>query len=557
VKPSIKINKIELRDELFTSDSNKKFSVDNLTLIVGPNNAGKSQILKDIHFYLVKKAEMKLVKEVELDFPRDVESVTKLLEPLEHPYEKKSHGQEGDIALKTITVDSENQAQNQGFNLPILVNGIVKNGLSQLLPQITKFFTLRLNGRNRFQLISNQQMGDFETANTTLQKIQQNKEIKKKIKRLIFDEFDQNFYISVSNGEFQIRLSPEYSEIADTNMTHPDSIKFFRNIPRIEDMGDGIQCFTGLIMALHSVDSTMLFIDEPEAFLHPPQAKHLAHNFVETCKNKNSSVLVSTHSSNFLMGCLEKSNKLKIIRMSFDGKIGTVKVLDSNEVNELSKDPVLRSTKTLEAIFHKSTIIVESDGDRVLYEEINRRLVMKERGIEDTTFINGMGKDNLHRIVAGLRKLGVPTACIYDLDFINLPKESKKDMWEKRLKIFGFEEEEISNLNNERKFLLEEFEKQKTEDCANPIKAKRIFAFSGKTLERARKFLTTLSSKGLHLVPVGELEEWLAELDVEEKAQKIVWITKILEKLEKDDSEEFVEPKENGVWKFIEKINCC
>ena len=59
MKPSIKIKKIKLKDEFFTTDSDKEFSIENLILIVGPNNAGKSQILKDIHLYLERKAEMK------------------------------------------------------------------------------------------------------------------------------------------------------------------------------------------------------------------------------------------------------------------------------------------------------------------------------------------------------------------------------------------------------------------------------------------------------------------------------------------------------------------
>ena len=89
------------------------------------------------------------------------------------------------------------------------------------------------------------------------------------------------------------------------------------------------------------------------------------------------------------------------------------------------------------------------------------------------------------------------------------------------------------------------------------MKSKGIFVFSDKTLGRAKRFLNTLSEKGLHLVPVGELEEWLTELGVEEREQKLSWIIKILEKLGKDNSEEFVEPKKNDVWKFIDEVNCC
>lgn len=265
--------------------------------------------------------------------------------------------------------------------------------------------------------------------------------------------------------------------------------------------------------------------------------------------------MVSTHNSNFLMGCLEKTEDLNIVRMTYDSKIGTCKRLNSENVKELTQDPLLRSTKTLEALFHKFAVIVEADSDRVLYEEINRRLNQKNRGHDDAVFINGIGKDVLHRIVSGLRKLGVPTACIYDLDFIKFPDKGKNDMWDERLSAFGFEPDELTVLNQERKYLLGEFEKLKSAQCADPIKKKGIYGLSEDNVKKAKEFLKNLSKKGLYLVPVGELEEWLSSFGVVERNYKLGWLIQILEKLGKDNSDQFVEPEDDDIWQFIDEIN--
>lgn len=272
-----KIKKITLRDNRYTENSDKDLDLTNITVIVGPNNAGKSQILRDIYRYLEQSAEMKLVKGIELEFPKNESRLTELLKPIMGPYEKQSHGQEGDISLRTISVDSENPTRQSGFNLPTLISEIIKNGFKQIHPHITKFFILRLDGRNRFQLISNQPMGKLDRVDNILQKIAQDAEKRQKIKDILLEEFGLHFYTPISEGAFEIRLSPEYNKTADENLMHLDSLNFFKAIPKIEELGDGVQCFTGLLVALHSVDATMFFIDEPRRFyiLHKRDTWHI------------------------------------------------------------------------------------------------------------------------------------------------------------------------------------------------------------------------------------------------------------------------------------------
>jgi hypothetical protein len=61
--------------------------------------------------------------------------------------------------------------------------------------------------------------------------------------------------------------------------------------------------------------------------------------------------------------------------------------------------------------------------------------------------------------------------------------------------------------------------------------------------------LNKVKKYGIFVVPVGTVERWLRDLNVEVRNEK--WISKILDKME----EENVKPIDNDVWKFMEEIN--
>jgi hypothetical protein len=49
---------------------------------------------------------------------------------------------------------------------------------------------------------------------------------------------------------------------------------------------------------------------------------------------------------------------------------------------------------------------------------VNSKLSQYDRGINNTIFLNARGKDVVSRIMQPLRKIGVPTACIFDFDIL-------------------------------------------------------------------------------------------------------------------------------------------
>ncbi|WP_304722163.1 AAA family ATPase [Conexibacter sp. CPCC 206217] len=54
-----------------------------------------------------------------------------------------------------------------------------------------------------------------------------------------------------------------------------DSVEYLNaldGLPLVPDQGDGMRSFIGLLLTILSSSHPLILVDEPEAFLHPPQA---------------------------------------------------------------------------------------------------------------------------------------------------------------------------------------------------------------------------------------------------------------------------------------------
>ena len=69
------IESLKLKRESF-DNSNPNIELQNVTIIVGPNNSGKSQLLRDVDSWLASGVDrMKLLDSIGLVFPEDEASL--------------------------------------------------------------------------------------------------------------------------------------------------------------------------------------------------------------------------------------------------------------------------------------------------------------------------------------------------------------------------------------------------------------------------------------------------------------------------------------------------
>lgn len=210
------------------------------------------------------------------------------------------------------------------------------------------------------------------------------------VRRLVFNAFGKHFVSDPTQMQlFKIRMS-DRAPSSDTEEQALDKKArgFHSKALPITEFGEGTQAFVGLISALLSLPQKIMLIDEPDAFLHPPLARRLGMNLVQLSQERDASLVVATHSSEFLMGCLESDATTSIVRLTFENGIATARALEPSYLAQLMKDPLLRSTGPLRALFHRGAVVTEADTDRAFYDEINYRLLEVGRGIREDIFLN-------------------------------------------------------------------------------------------------------------------------------------------------------------------------
>lgn len=190
-----------------------------------------------------------------------------------------------------------------------------------------------------------------------------------------------------------------------------------RNNPLLDKQGDGMKSYAGILFDAIVADRNITLIDEPEAFLHPPQMRRLG----ETLSSEVSGqLIVSTHSSDIMRGFLEGTRgNVRILRIRRDGDVNMVSEASAEVIKELWEKPELRYSNALEGIFHEQTIICEDDNDCRLINSIADYLSTEsEKQWQDTAYVPTGGKHGIPKVARVLRRIGVPVKAVFDIDFL-------------------------------------------------------------------------------------------------------------------------------------------
>ena len=139
----------------------------------------------------------------------------------------------------------------------------------------------------------------------------------------------------------------------------------------LQQQGDGMRSFASVILHLLApITPSVLLLDEPEAFLHPPQARLLGE-IISTEKSPRAQLFVATHSPDVLNGLINVApDHLRILRMQREGSVNRIKELDKELIREISLDPLMKYSSVMSGVFHERVIICESDADCMFYSSI-------------------------------------------------------------------------------------------------------------------------------------------------------------------------------------------
>ena len=518
-----------------------------ITVFVGPNNSGKSKVLSEIHRFCTHGNQNQndvIIDKIEFD-TYDSETAEEIIKKVTlKPYRNETLQPDHIIVGKR---GARNQLR-KNLLITALINPNSKT--DRFCQWYLAFNTIILDGTNRINLINEQNAGDLQQpATTSFQQLFRDDEKRKEVRRIINDAFGNYFVVDPTNlGKLRIKLSgKEPASSIEERGIHDEAVKFHAAATPIDINSDGVKAFTGMITEIIAGDPSILLIDEPEAFLHPSLSYKLGKEISQASLSTEKRLFVSTHSSNFVMGCIQSSAPVNIVRLTYRNGMATARILPNDDILRLMRNPLLRSTGVLEGLFYETVIVTESDADRAFYQEINDRLLRfkPENGIPNCLFINAQNKQTVQTIIKPLRELGIPAVGIVDIDII---KDGGKN-WSNFLNS-GF----IPEISHQSFASLRVAVKQKLDATGKDMKRDGgVTLLSQADEEAANNLLNQLNEYGLFVVRLGELESWLKHLDAAGHGPN--WLIEVFEKMGEDpDSNSYLLPTDNDVWEFIGDI---
>lgn len=129
-------------------------------------------------------------------------------------------------------------------------------------------------------------------------------------------------------------------------------------VPALHDQGDGMRSMMGLLLAVASSKYPVVLIDEPEAFLHPPQARILGVELARLAERNGIQIIVATHDRNLVTGILDANEgpsssqvDVSVVRLARKGKVATVFQVPADDLRTIWADPVLKHSNLLDGLF--------------------------------------------------------------------------------------------------------------------------------------------------------------------------------------------------------------
>lgn len=527
--------------------------LNNITVLVGPNNVGKSQTLRDIKnlLELGKNAIPIIINDADFDLP---ENFNDFLSSLNIADSQKT------VGYKTIRGLRSNLLSEEAMDFSVEVYKNAYNNTErrkkEIMGTFTKYFVTDLSSSNRLLLASSVDSVNPELKNpqNLLQSLFLDNTRELDLKQAFKDAFNMEITLDYSSMlKLCFRVAEKMPDIPeDPRKAYPITNK----LGKIEEQGDGFRSLVGIILGLLFSKGRIVLLDEPEAFLHPAQARFLGKWIGDHKDIINGQLIISTHNANFLSGIIASGHDVDIFRLNRIGDNTTFNKVSSDATKALFENPLLSSQRVMESVFYKGVVVCEADADRAIYQGV---ATINHHSNEDVLFIHSQNKQTLKIVAKLLKDANIPVALVADIDALNdqailkgmissttdsrIPQSVFDLRKEIALTVNGKTDNQmLKALTTEVWYLYEQLVYHKhTLDGAkgalqriakgitswSEIKSKGIEGFDTKIREKVLLLINELKQYGVFIVPVGELEGWL---NVGTK-KKNKWIVPALEKV--------------------------
>ena len=566
-------------EEVCFSDSTR-ITPGPLTVIVGPNNSGKSRALRDIESLATgsKKTHL-VVTGLQHSLPR---SGKELLDA----YKVESHTDESNnVFLRSLSSTMTTQHNiHVGHEWETTLEGFLStqdaNSRATFAAWFGNMFVSMFSTEDRLRLIKECDSAVRGTTENLLQAFyKEGIAAEKSVRAIVGEAFQKDIRLDFSSlRRILLRIG---DDLSSAPVDAREAFDYYEMVDKLDDQGDGIRSFVATVLTLLVGRRPVLLLDEPEAFLHPPQAFRLGEVLAQQT-GTDRQVIVATHSSELLRGILSRRRDVIIIRVNRTGNTSAIKVLPSDGVASFSSDPLLSSTRILDGLFYKGAIIVEADADSVFYQRIGRYLV----DADSYHVAHAHNKQTVAKVLGPYRSLDVQYAAIVDFDVIRVKSEflalvdqfqftpsEKSRLDALRAVIAGYVERvtsaellasvlellrsEITTIESDSRdadskltHLLGNLKRVRESGSAwKPYKKAGRAALDEGSKAAFDELSALCAARGLFIVPVGELEGWLVDYGMAHTSNKSKWIVGALELLPR------LKPDlSTGPWLFLSSV---
>lgn len=540
----------------FNDDTELSIMEDSIVVFVGPNNVGKSQALKDLYELLEEKKPTTVIRDIELQ---------KTSESLLPSFFKKI----------SSVVDNGSHKIYEGFGFT--VNSYQIQSYADQYSygtSIRDVFSILLDTQRRLSIVDPPLSINRDSSKThPIHYAAFIPECRKRLSANFRKAFNTDIIPDKTFGELiPLRLGDSVDvggPFADMELRIDAYAKLLSEYKQAHLQGDGIKSFIGILLYLMIDHYRVFLIDEPESFLHPPQAEIMGRAIGESL-NSAQQAFLSTHSKDLIKGLLDTcSERLIVVRITREEDVNSFTILKNEVIKAIWADPLLRHSEIMDSLFHKNVALCESDSDCMMYSIINTALDEEAGYYSETLFIHCGGKHRMPDVVRTLKKLGVEVTIVVDIDILDdaglLQRlfESCDGNWADVSELYESFSSSLERPTKEisRSYLKESIvgaldckaESYVSEDELKAIKSMLKYdskwsrlkscgesgLFSGQQTTQYFTLKNALEGNRIYVVPCGELEGFVKEVG----GHGPRWVNAVLEKFPNIENEVYDEIK--------------
>lgn len=514
---------------IFNSGHQLDVAENDIVIFVGPNNAGKSQSLKDIYQLSSKRMPTIVISDIEIQ---------KYNSPISDMLKQIATSQEhGDYVSYSVL----------GKKMTIFDNTDDDFLRKQNFDEFRDLFIANLDTAARLTICIPPQNIRRDASKTHPIHYAA---FDSKYRKWLSDNFKKAFHIELTpNTQYgatiplcigqPVRFREEFEDEQSRLERYADILSGYK---QVQNQGDGIKSFTGILLYLMLDYYNTYLIDEPESFLHPPQARIMGRIIGQTLA-AGQQAFISTHSEEIIKGLLEVCpERIKIVRITRNKDVNDFSILNNESFSKVWDDPLLRYSNIMSSLFHGTVVLCESDSDCRMYSIIENHIKQKAQTYSEVLFIHCGGKHRMAKIVTALRVLKINVKLIVDIDVLN-----DETVFRSIVEAFDIDysimqsdyNNIVSNLHSSKEHINRNISKaainQILDGSTNPelskselkeireiistiskwdgIKKSGVSAFpAGNASASFRRIDQLLKENGIFIVPLGELECFIKDI---------------------------------------------